>query len=114
MEGHVSIEQLFAKLRERDPRISIPTVYRSIKLLVESELIVPRQFGERTLYEASGHHHDHLICTGCGSIVEFENRTIEQLQLRVARQHRFTVTSHKMELYGQCARCRSPKSRGSQ
>ena len=51
------------------------------------------------------HHHDHLICTRCGTIVEFENDRIEALQDKVARQHGFQVTSHKMELYGFCESC---------
>ena len=67
-----------------------------------------RNFGDgQTRYEAAldRHHHDHLICTSCGNIVEFENERIEELQDRVAEEHGFTVTHHKLELYGLCARC---------
>ena len=68
-----------------------------------------RRFDDgQTRYEAAGHgdHHDHLICTSCGRIVEFENERIEELQLRVARSHGFEVQSHKLELYGRCDGCR--------
>jgi Fur family ferric uptake transcriptional regulator len=109
MGGHVSIEELVARVRRLDPRISVATVYRTMKLLADCGLAVPRQFGGgQTRYEAaSGRgHHDHLICTSCGEIVEFANEKIESLQALVARRHGFEVESHKLELYGRCARCR--------
>ena len=109
MGGHVPVDGLVAKVRARDPRVSVATVYRTMKLLAESGLAEARHFGEgQTLYEPArqGGHHDHLICTGCGRIVEFENERIEELQLRVARSHGFEVESHKLELYGRCERCR--------
>jgi Fur family ferric uptake transcriptional regulator len=109
MGGHVSVEELVARVRRIDPRISVATVYRTMKLLAESGLAVPRQFGGgQTRYEAATGkpHHDHLICTSCGEIVEFANERIESLQELVARRHGFAVESHKLELYGRCARCR--------
>jgi Fur family ferric uptake transcriptional regulator len=110
MGGHVSVEELVAKVRRVDPRISVATVYRTMKLLAECGLAVPRQFGgSQTRYEAAAGraHHDHLICTSCGEIVEFSNEKIEVLQELVARRHGFEVRSHKLELYGRCARCRA-------
>jgi Fur family ferric uptake transcriptional regulator len=109
MGGHVSVEELVARVRRIDPRISVATVYRTMKLLADSGLAVPRQFGGgQTRYEAASGkpHHDHLICTTCGEIVEFANERIESLQDLVARRHGFAVESHKLELYGRCARCR--------
>ena len=110
MGGHVSVEELVARVRRVDPRISVATVYRTMKLLAECGVAVPRQFGGdgQTRYEAaSGRpHHDHLICTTCGEIVEFANERIESLQELVAKRHGFEVQSHRLELYGRCARCR--------
>ncbi len=109
MGGHVPVEALLERVRRLDARVSPATVYRTMKLLAESGLAVARQFGEgQTLYEpgADRHHHDHLICTRCGRIVEFENEKIEELQRRVAESHGFEVESHKLELYGRCAECR--------
>jgi Fur family ferric uptake transcriptional regulator len=109
MGGHVSVEELVARVRRIDPRISVATVYRTMKLLAESGVALPRQFGGgQTRYEAATgkRHHDHLICTVCGEIVEFANERIESLQELVARRHGFEVESHKLELYGRCARCR--------
>lgn len=109
MGGHVSVEELVARVRRVDPRISVATVYRTMKLLADCGLAVARQFGgAQTRYEpAAGRgHHDHLICSGCGDIVEFANERIESLQESIARRHGFEVESHKLELYGRCARCR--------
>jgi len=111
MGGHVSVEELVARVRRIDPRISVATVYRTMKLLSDCGLAVPRHFGGgQARYEAAAGraHHDHLICTGCGAIVEFANERIESLQEIVARRHGFEVESHKLELYGRCSRCRAP------
>jgi Fur family ferric uptake transcriptional regulator len=109
--GHLNIEQLLAKVREQDARVSAATVYRTMKLLTECGLAQPRHFGDGlTRYETAGDHHDHLICTQCQRIVEFEDEEIEALQEAVAKRHGFKVTHHKMELYGLCPKC-SKKAR---
>lgn len=106
--GHHSVEELWAKVRKADARVSVATVYRTMKLLSESGLAHARNFGDgQTRYEAAigRGHHDHLICTNCSTIIEFENDRIEALQDVVAKRHGFKVTSHKMELYGLCRDC---------
>lgn len=108
MHGHLSVEEVWARVRQDDPRVSVATVYRTMKLLSESGLAHARNFGDgQTRYEpAVGRdHHDHLICTRCGTIIEFENDQIERMQDAVARRHGFKVVSHKMELYGLCRSC---------
>lgn len=113
LEGHLSVEDLWAKVRAVDDRVSVATVYRTMKLLSESGLAQARNFGDgQTRYEAAvgRGHHDHLICTGCGTIIEFENDQIEKLQALVARKQGFKVTSHKMELYGLCASCQQKRA----
>jgi Fur family ferric uptake transcriptional regulator len=114
MGGHVSVEQLVAAARRSDPRVSVATVYRTMKLLAACGLAFPRQFdGSQTRYEpAAGRpHHDHLICTRCGSIEEFAEQRIEALQSRVALGRGFEVETHKLELYGRCAACRQAAGR---
>ncbi len=102
--------QLAQQLAEAGlPAFDSGTVYRTLRLLVECGLASARQFGDgHTRFEIAGerHHHDHLICTRCRTIVEFENDRIEQMQDMVARRHGFVVTHHKMELYGLCKTCR--------
>ncbi len=115
MGGHVSVDELVARVRRVDPRISVATVYRTMKLLADCGVAVQRQFGGdgQTRYEAATGrpHHDHLICTTCGEIVEFANERIESLQEIVAKRHGFEVESHRLELYGRCARCRGGEGR---
>ena len=112
LSGHVTVEELVARARRNDPRVSVATVYRTMKLLVDCGLASARQFGDgQTRYEPSAGraHHDHLICTVCGDIVEFANEKIESLQETIARRHGFEVERHKLELYGRCARCRGAR-----
>jgi len=103
---HVSIDELLVKVRKRQPRVGYATVYRTLKLLVESGLAVERQFGDgQARYEVVGDHHDHLICVKCGLILEFEDEEIERLQERIAsRLGGFHVLRHRHELYGLCAK----------
>ena len=108
--GHVSVEELVSQVRRRDPHVSTATVYRTMKLLTECGLAHARHFGDgQTRYESAAgrEHHDHLICTSCGRIIEFENDRIESLQQQVARRHGFNLTGHKMELYGLCPECQA-------
>lgn len=109
-KSHISIEELLQEVRKKNPKIGYATVYRTMKLLAECGLAFERQFGDgQTRYEhlpAEDAHHDHLICTKCGKIMEFENKKIEQLQKDVAEQMNFKVTFHKLELYGLCKNCR--------
>lgn len=105
---HVSIEELLARVRERDPAIGYATVYRTLKLLTESGVANERKFGDGlTRYElADGEtHHDHLICLECQRIVEFEEPQVEMLQEEIAAKHGFLVRWHKHELYGLCPDC---------
>lgn len=111
--GHVSIEELYRQVRKKDPKVGLVTVYRTLKLLREAGLAEERRFGDRhALYEKQSSHHDHLICTHCGKIVEFENDAIEEMQDDVARKYGFAILFHKHELYGLCKECRSPAAKG--
>ncbi len=108
--GHLSVDELLEKVTARDSTIGAATVYRTMKILTDAGLASARHFeGGQTRYEAAldRHHHDHLICTSCHEIFEFENERIEELQESVARDHGFTVTHHKLELYGLCKKCRA-------
>jgi Fur family transcriptional regulator, ferric uptake regulator len=101
---HVSIDELLSKVRKRSPKVGYATVYRTLKLLVDSGLAVERQFGDgQARFEVVGDHHDHLICIKCGLILEFEDDEIERLQEKIAeRLGGFTVLRHRHELYGLC------------
>jgi Fur family ferric uptake transcriptional regulator len=113
-QGHLSVDELLDKVTARDASIGAATVYRTMKILTDAGLASARHFeGGQTRYEAAldRHHHDHLICTSCGNIFEFENERIEELQDRVAADHGFAVTHHKLELYGLCKACQQDASK---
>ena len=100
---HPTIDELFLKVREVDARIGYATVYRTIKLFEECKLAMPRRFGDnQTRYEPEtpGEHHDHMICTKCGAIVEFEDDRLEALQEVVSRELGFDLVDHRMVLFG--------------
>jgi Fur family transcriptional regulator, ferric uptake regulator len=106
--NHVSIEELLAEVRRQDPRVGYATVYRTLKLLAECGVAFERKFGDGlTRYELADEesHHDHLICDDCGTIVEFEEPRIEELQDDVAKRHGYILLRHKHEMYGLCPAC---------
>lgn len=107
---HPSTEELFLKIRRKHPTVGYATVYRTLKLFADCGIAEERNFGDgQTRYEWIGDetHHDHLICTSCGAILEFEDPHIEKLQREVADRHGFTIVSHRLELYGLCSHCNS-------
>jgi Fur family ferric uptake transcriptional regulator len=115
-DNHVSIEELLAQVRAKDPRVGYATVYRTLKLLTECGVANERRFGDGlTRYELADDtsHHDHLICIECGDITEFEEPRIEELQERVAKTYGFALRSHKHELYGLCAKCQGLRRNGN-
>lgn len=106
-KGHVSSEDLYQTIRSANPRIGYTTVYRTMKLLVEAGLAEERNFDDGvTRYEIEHDHHDHLVCTRCGKIVEFESDLIEKTQSDIAEKNGFLVLRHRHELYGLCPDCR--------
>ena len=109
MNGHISLDDLHAVVRAKNPAVGFSTVYRTMRLLEEAGLAHERHFEQgRTLYERAGSrkHHDHLICEQCHYIIEFENEALEALQRRVATGFGFHITSHRHEIYGLCAKAR--------
>ena len=112
--NHISIEELLAQVREKEPKVGYATVYRTLKLLTECGVAHERRFGDGlTRYELADDtsHHDHLICIECGDIVEFEEPRIEALQEEIASKYGFELKSHKHEMYGVCPSCQG-KARG--
>lgn len=108
-EEHVSNEELYLKLRAKHLNIGYSTVYRTLRLFVESGIAREFWFGDgQTRYEhvIEGEHHDHLVCSRCKAITEFKNEAIEKLQGEIAISHGFLIETHKLELYGLCSRCR--------
>lgn len=113
-KGHFDIETLVRDLRAKGIDASRATVYRSLPLLREAGIIHSTvQPGDRRTYESAvGHdHHDHLICTRCDKVVEFQFEAFEVLQREVAAKYGFTLTDHAHALYGLCPDCRRKLNR---
>ena len=107
-DSHYSTEELYLKLRGDYPKIGYATVHRTLKLFAECGIAAERNFGDGQARFEPIHgeeHHDHLVCTECGLIIEFEEPQIEALQEAVAVAHNFTIANHRLELYGCCATC---------
>lgn len=103
--GHVSLQGLLDHVQQVEPGVGFATVYRTMKLLTEAGVAHERRFGEgQTLYEleVTGEHHDHLICTTCDHIFEYEDEVIEQRQQEVAGAHGLRIVRHVHEMYGEC------------
>src|ERR1700722_7512970 len=96
LSRHVSAEELYAEVRKVNPHVGYATIYRTLKLLKECELLYERHFDEgQARYEVAGeHHHDHFICDRCAKIIEFENDEIEEMQQRIAEKLGVTLTHH--------------------
>ena len=102
---HVSAEDLFTEVRSKDQGIGYSTVYRTLKLLTESGIAKENNFRDGFVrYESAFNrdHHDHIICTKCNEIFEFENEEIEILQKKVAETLGFQIIDHQLEIYGVC------------
>jgi Fur family transcriptional regulator, ferric uptake regulator len=111
---HFTADDLVAEFIGSEPRISKATIYRSLGVMVEAGILEEHQFGDNfKVYElAEGRpHHDHLICTACGKIIEFFSAEMEELQDKVAKQHGFHPTHHSQKIFGICQSCWSSGTR---
>lgn len=107
-DSHFSTEDLYLQLRKDHPRIGYATVHRTLKLLAECGVALELNFGDgQTRFEPLNvdQHHDHLVCTECGLIIEFSEPKIEKLQEQVASRYNFKIERHRHELYGLCSTC---------
>ena len=101
-DDHPDVEELYARASAADPRISLATVYRTVKLLEETGILEKHEFRDgRARYEtADREHHDHLIDVQTGEVIEFVDPEIEALQERIAQKLGYTLKGHRLELYG--------------
>ncbi len=101
-ENHPDVDELYQRVNKLDSKISIATVYRTVKLFEEAGIVAKHDFkGNKARYEqASEEHHDHLIDINTGEITEFVNEDIEKLQKKVAEKLGYKLVDHRLELYG--------------
>ena len=98
---HPNVEEVFRRASKKDSNISIATVYRTVRMFEEANILERHEFGDgRSRYEeVSEDHHDHLIDINTGKVTEFQSDEIEALQEVIARRHGFKLVGHKLELY---------------
>ncbi len=101
-EDHPDVEELYRRSTDVDPKISIATIYRTVRLFEEAGFLDRLDFGDgRARYEeSSDEHHDHLIDIQSGEVIEFHDEEVEELQRLIAKQHGYELIGHRMELYG--------------
>lgn len=108
-DGHITIDDLYAMVKKRDPAIGYATVYRNLKLMYKSGLADEIKIGnKKARYEQKygREHHDHLICLKCGKFIEIHDDKIERLQDKLAEANDFIPQWHKLEIYGLCKKCK--------
>ena len=101
-DDHPDVDELYKRVSKIDPKISIATIYRTVKLFEEAGILAKHDFkgGKARYEELSESHHDHLIDIKTGEIIEFVDDEIEKLQKKVAERHGYELVDHKLELYG--------------
>ena len=107
---HLTPEELYNLIQEKHPdlKTGIATVYRTLSLLEDSDMVTSLSFGAQgKKYELGAKdHHDHMICTKCGEITEFVDEQIEERQHKIAEALGFEMQDHSMQIYGVCKKCR--------
>ena len=113
-EKHLSAEDIYAAVKDKEPDIGLATVYRSLDLFTALELLKKLDFGDgRSRYELNDrlpeHSHHHLICLGCGKVLEFTYDGMETMQKKIAARNGFQVVDSQLKIYGYCEACQQER-----
>lgn len=111
---HLSVDELHRLVKKRDPKIGVTTVYRTLKLLAECGLASEVAFHDgvaRYEHQHNRRSHHHMVCTGCGSSVEFFSPEVDAIEQQIGRQFRYDTTRHTFQIYGVCEDCKKKSAR---
>ena len=111
---HLSTDELFRLIRKKDDRIGFTTVYRTLKLLAECGLASEVAFNDgiaRYEHQYNRRNHHHMVCTECGSSVEFFSNEIERIEREIGRKHKYQTSRHTFQIYGLCENCAKKRDR---
>ena len=106
---HLSAEELYGIVKQKESTIGQVTVFRTLKLLEEAGMANPVNFGDKTVrYELSFEtgHHDHLVCTRCGKVIEVFDNKLEKQKEKICKEHGFSPSHHRLEIFGICEACK--------
>lgn len=115
MDRHLSAEEVYQLVKKEHPKIGLATVYRTLDLLAELDVLQKMNFGDgRSRYELSSdedtHHHHHLICLRCQRVLEFEDDLLEELEDRIEARSGFKIVNHQVKFYGYCRDCQEAQT----
>ena len=110
-ENHMCAEDVYAAVKDENPDIGLATIYRSLELFTALDLLKKLDFGDgKSRYELNDHNlqnsHHHLICLGCGRVVEFSYDGLDEVKQEIAKENGFEVVDSQLKVYGYCAECR--------
>jgi Fur family ferric uptake transcriptional regulator len=111
---HLSADELHALLQEQHPEIGLATVYRTLEILANLDILRTIEFGDgctryEVVEEEEVHHHHHLICINCGKVIECNDDLLETLETWIAKQTKFQIIDHQLKFYGYCYECQQQK-----
>lgn len=109
---HLSTEEIYDIVKQRNPEMGLATVYRTLQMLDELEVVSSLNLEDGCIrYELycddGAHNHHHLICTKCGDVLEVEGDLLEQLELKIESEYDFKIVDHKLKFYGICKKCKN-------
>jgi Fur family ferric uptake transcriptional regulator len=106
-DGHISAEEIYTQVAAKYPHVNISTVYRTLELLKQLGLVTETDFGEgRVRYHPAGKgHHHHLVCTGCGAVIDLDESSLSSLKRMLLREYKFRADLRHLAIFGRCDRC---------
>jgi len=109
LDGHITAEEIFQEVQGINPYISLATVYRTLELLQDLDLVTPTNLGGSQTYFAMKDHgtHHHLVCQQCGTIEEFSDELLENLRARLIKEYNFAAQVNHISIFGLCRVCRT-------
>lgn len=105
---HLSVEELYEIVKKTEPSVGQVTVFRTLKLLEEAGIASPVNFGDRTVRYELGfktEHHDHLVCSRCGKVIEVLDSKLEKRKEKICVKYKFKPSHHRLEIFGICKSC---------